>query len=306
MKIAVFGVGGVGGFVGGALAKVHPDTFFYVRGKNLEAIRQNGLRVCSPLLGDFVAHPRLATDQAQEIGVMDVIILACKGCHLEEACRAIRPMVGAHTIVLTLLNGVLVTDLIAPLLPPCIPVDGVIRVSSRLAEPGQILHENASCSMTFGLKDGGTLARLDELSHLLGCAGIQAGVSSHIQLDCWSKYASMSSNSVVYLYYDGPAGTVRQHAGYQTVLREVIASLIRIAEATGTKLPDTLAEQYLAAFEQLPPETTTSLYRDLKSGKPPEHTELHHIIGRIAAWGRETGVPVPYHQAVCDQYAAST
>lgn len=51
MKIAVLGIGGVGGIVGGALAKNYTETYFYVRGKNLDAIRRRGLRVRSALLG---------------------------------------------------------------------------------------------------------------------------------------------------------------------------------------------------------------------------------------------------------------
>lgn len=237
---------------------------------------------------------------------MDVVLLACKGCHLEEACKAILPMVGEQTIILTLLNGVLVSDLIASWLPPCTIADGVIRVSSRLAEPGMILHESASCSIAFGMKNGESLARLDELAALLCEAGFQAQVSNCILLDCWKKYASMSSNSVAYLYYDGPAGVVRQAPDYKRVLNEVVSSAIHIACAMGTRLPDTLVRQYLEDFEKFPLETTTSLYRDLKSGKAPEHTELHHIIGRIVEWGAETGIPVPYHQAVYNRYKVST
>jgi 2-dehydropantoate 2-reductase len=93
MKIAVFGIGGVGGIVGGALAKDHPETYFYVRGDNLDAIRRNGLKVESAVFGDFTARPKLASDKAGELGVMDVIFVCCKGYSLKAACEAISPMV---------------------------------------------------------------------------------------------------------------------------------------------------------------------------------------------------------------------
>ena len=89
----------------------------------------------------------------------------------------------------------------------------------------------------------------------------------------------MSSNSVAYLYYDGSAGTVRRHPGYQTVLEGIISPVIRIASAKGTNLPSTFSKQYLQNFHKLPEHTTTSLYRDL-----------------------EIGIPVPYHQAVYNRY----
>ena len=79
MKIAVFGIGGVGGIVGGALAKDHPDTYFYVRGDNLDAIHRNGLKVESAVFGDFTVRPKLASDKASELGVMDVILFFSPG-----------------------------------------------------------------------------------------------------------------------------------------------------------------------------------------------------------------------------------
>lgn len=114
MKIAVLGIGGVGGIVGGALAKNYTETYFYVRGKNLDAIRRRGLRVRSALLGDFTVQPKLASDSAEELGLMDVIFVSCKGYNLRAACESIAPMIKAETLVIPLLNGVIVSDMMRP------------------------------------------------------------------------------------------------------------------------------------------------------------------------------------------------
>ena len=47
MKIAVFGVGGVGGYFGGRLAEAGEDVTFIARGKHLEAMKEGGLCVAS-------------------------------------------------------------------------------------------------------------------------------------------------------------------------------------------------------------------------------------------------------------------
>ena len=64
MKIAVFGIGGIGGLVGGALARKNAETYFIARGKTLEAIRSRGLQVESALLGDFTVRPKEAAESA--------------------------------------------------------------------------------------------------------------------------------------------------------------------------------------------------------------------------------------------------
>lgn len=304
MKIAVFGIGGVGGIVGGALAKNHPDTYFYVRGENLNAIRQNGLKVQSVLLGDFVAHPKLASDKATELGIMDVVIVACKGYNLKAACEAIAPMVGFQTVVIPLLNGVIVSDIMKPLLPLCILADGTIRVFSHLAKPGHIVQSAGLCSIVFGMKDGSRPARFEEIAAILNKAGVKTTLSDNILMDSWAKYATMCSNSVVFCYYDGPAGKVHEDPNHEKVLRAVIGDLIAVAAAKGVVLPEGMTDRYVDDFSKMPPDNMTSLYRDLSRGNPANETELHQIIGRMVEFGQQTGVATPYHKIAYERFAS--
>ena len=55
MHIAVFGVGGVGGYFGGRLAQAGEEVVFIARGDHLQAIRTHGLQVLSPK-SDFVVN----------------------------------------------------------------------------------------------------------------------------------------------------------------------------------------------------------------------------------------------------------
>jgi 2-dehydropantoate 2-reductase len=303
MKIAVLGIGGVGGIVGGALAKDHIDTYFYVRGENLDAIRRDGLKVESFEYGDFTAHPKLASDKAAELGIMDAIFVSCKGYALKAACEAIAPMVRADTVVIPLLNGVIVSDIMEPLLPPCILADGTIRVFSRLEKPGHIVHNTGSCSIVFGRKDGGRPPVFEEIAAVLNKAGIKTTISDNILVDSWSKYVIMCGNSVMLCCYDGPAGKVHADPQHEKVLRTVTGELIAVAAAKGITLPEDTEEKVVAVFSNLPPDAMSSLYRDLSSGKPANETELDHIIGRMVEMGRDTGVETPYHTIAYERFA---
>lgn len=303
MKIAVFGIGGVGGIVGGALARTHADTYFYVRGENLKAILQNGLSVQSALLGDFVVHPKRASDKAAELGIMDVIVLSCKGNSLKAACVAVAPMVGPETVVIPLLNGVIVSDIMEPLLPPCILADGTIRVFSHLEKPGHIVQSAGLCSIIFGMKDGSRPSGFEDIAAILNGAGIKTTVSDTLLKDSWAKYALMCGSSTVFCYYDGPAGTVRKNPDHETVLRAVTGELTAVAAAKGVKLPDDTADRFVDDFSKMPPDTMTSLYRDLSNGKPANETELDHIIGRMVAFGQQTGVATPFHKAAYERFS---
>jgi len=77
MRIAVMGTGGVGGYFGTRLALGGCDVSFIARGRHLEAIRQGGLKVESPLGDMRLAAPR-ATDNPAEIGAVDLVLFGVK------------------------------------------------------------------------------------------------------------------------------------------------------------------------------------------------------------------------------------
>lgn len=302
MKVGVFGIGGIGGFVGGALARIHGETYFCARGENLEAIRRGGLRVDSVKLGRFTARPAALSDDAAALGVMDALIVACKGYDLEASCAAMSPMVGAQTLVIPLLNGVVVSEQMEPFLPPCLLADGTIRVFSHLEAPGAVVQTAGQCSVVVGMKDGSRPAALDAAAELLNRAGIETKVTDHIVRASWNKYVTMGSNSCVFCWYDGPAGKVLADPDHKKVIRAVIDEMTAVAAAQGVELPASLPDKLIDAFEKMPADTVTSLYRDLRAGKNPARTELDHIIGRMVQLGRETGVPVPYHEAAYEKW----
>ena len=66
MRIAMMGSGGIGGYFGGRMAAAGADVTFIARGRHLDAIRHNGLKIDSAELGDAVIHPAQATDNPAE------------------------------------------------------------------------------------------------------------------------------------------------------------------------------------------------------------------------------------------------
>src|SRR5690242_19202598 len=109
MRIAVIGVGGVGGYFGGRLAQAGEDVTFVTRGDTLRALREHGLRVESAD-GDLLIQPASATNDPATIGPVDLVLLAVKGWQAPEAIESMRPLMGPETLALPLLNGVEAPD----------------------------------------------------------------------------------------------------------------------------------------------------------------------------------------------------
>ncbi len=77
LRIAIVGVGGVGGYFGARLAQAGHDVFFIARGAHLAAMQRHGLRVQS-IAGDFILPEVKATDDPATVGPVDLVIVAVK------------------------------------------------------------------------------------------------------------------------------------------------------------------------------------------------------------------------------------
>src|SRR6188472_3191468 len=105
MRFAILGSGAVGGYFGAKLARSGQDVTFIARGAHLEAIREKGLEVRSPTLGDFTVRASAESDTSR-IGPVDVVIVAVKAYDNLTALPMLKPLVGSDTAVFTLQNGV--------------------------------------------------------------------------------------------------------------------------------------------------------------------------------------------------------
>src|SRR5689334_4190414 len=124
MHIAIMGSGGIGGYIGARLAQSGEDVTFIARGAHLEALRQHGLRLRSPL-GDLDLHHVKAADSPSGVGIADIVLFTVKLYDSETAARVILPMVGPHTRVVTLQNGIDSLDTLARFVPRSQVVAGV-------------------------------------------------------------------------------------------------------------------------------------------------------------------------------------
>ena len=139
VRIAVFGTGGIGGYLGGRLAQAGEEVALIARGEHLRAIREHGLKVHS-IKGDFVVRSALATDDPAEVGVVDAVIVGVKAWQVTEAAEAMRPMVGPETFVVPVQNGVEAPEQLAAVLGSQHVVGGLGGIISFIVGPGHIRH----------------------------------------------------------------------------------------------------------------------------------------------------------------------
>jgi len=296
MRVAVVGAGGVGGYFGGRLAQAGIDTLFIARGPTLEALRTRGLRVES-IKGDF-ALPRVnATDDPASAGPVDAVLLAVKAWQIPEAAASIKSMLNAQTAVIPLENGMEGPSQIATVLGREHALGGLCGIVSFVVAPGHIRHIGADPFVMFGELDNRRSARVERLREAFERAGVRAEVPQDIHRSMWSKFLFIAPMSGVGAVTRVPIGAWRSMPETRELVTRAIREVLAVAAARGITLDDDAVQRTLQRYDGLPPESTSSLQRDVMGGKP---SELDAQLGAVVRMGREIGVVTPVCEMLYD------
>ena len=297
MRIAILGSGSVGGYFGGRMAAAGCDVTFIARGPHLAAIRERGLRVQSPVLGDALVHPAKATDDPAQVGIVDCVVIAVKLWDTVAAAKAALPMLGPESMVVSLQNGV-ESDAIKDIVGARRLVGGVAFIASTVDRPGVICHLGTMQRVVIGELGGGSSRRVERLHEALESGGIAAEISDDIQRTIWEKFVFLVGLSAATTLVRAPLGPIREDAEGRELLFSAMRETVAVARARGIALDKDFAESRLEFVEGLPADMTSSMHQDLQQGNP---LEVAWLSGAVVRFGREAGIPTPVNQTV---YAA--
>jgi len=297
MKIVMMGSGGVGGFFGGRLAHAGCDVSFVARGSHLAAMRAQGLAIESQIHGDIRVPGVRVTDDPASLGIADLVIVSVKLWDTESAARQIRPLVGAHTAVLSLQNGVIKDDILRRHFGNAAIMGGVAYVATTISKPGTIRQTGTMQRVVLGEYDGSKSARATFLHEALLRAGVSAELSTDVRRAIWEKYVFLVGLSATTTTMRANVGPIRENPRTRAFLLELMREAVAVGRAHGVALPADYAEDRLAFADGLPADMTSSMHHDLDRGNP---LEVEWLSGGVVQLGQAAGVPTPANRAVCD------
>ena len=290
MRIAVFGTGGIGGYFGGRLAQAGEDVVFIARGKHLQAMRENGLRVDS-IKGDFVIKPVQATDDPKQVGIVDVILVGVKAWQVPEAALGMRPMVGPHTIALPVQNGVEAPSQLAGILGAEHVLGGLCGLMVFIAGLGHIRHAAVDPFIGFAELDNRPSQRVEKLSQVFSKAqGVRVDNPPDIHVGLWLKFLFVTGVTGVGAVTRAPIGIYRSQPGTRRMLEQVAEEICEVAWARKIALPQDAVTKSMDYWDSMPPEVTSSIQRDIMNGRP---SEIDALNGAVVRLGKEAGVETP-------------
>ena len=289
MKIAIMGTGGVGGYYGGLLARTGQAVTFIARGAHLAAIREKGLQIKS-VHGDFTVAPARATDNPAEVGPVNLIIVATKTYHTDEAAQAIKPMVGPDTVIVSLQNGVDAADRIGAVVGMERLIGGATWLSAAIEAPGVIGQYSQFRRIVLGEFNRQTTPRLQFVLDTLDATGATVEVSDNILKVLWTKFVFIASVSALGSLTRVPYGGYIHIPEPRAVLIEALGEVAAVAAARGIALDADVVDKTLAFIDSSAPSIKPSMQRDVEAGRV---SELESLIGVVVRLSTELGVPTP-------------
>jgi 2-dehydropantoate 2-reductase len=310
MKVTIFGAGAIGGWIGVRLAQAGASVSVVARGDTLAAIRSEGLRLQSGDTTDAVQVT--ASAQPADLGVQDLVVVAVKAPAMADVARAIAPLLGPDTMVLTAMNGVpwwffegfggalAGTRLnavdpdgaIARAIPGSQIIGGVVHASCSLNGPG-FVRQHFGNKLIVGEPSGEKTSRVLHLVSWLEKAGFETVLSGQIQKDAWYKlWGNMTVNPVSAI-----TGATTDLILNDDLVRGFISAVMLEAREIGAHVGIPIDQQpedrhqvtrKLGAFK-------TSMLQDVEAGKA---VELDALVTVVRELGQLTGVATPFTDAL--------
>jgi 2-dehydropantoate 2-reductase len=310
MKIAIYGAGAIGLWLGVRLARAGAHMGIVARGTTLQALQRDGMVLQSA--GATLSSPVTAVQDPAALGSQDVVIVCVKSPALRDVAQHIAPLLGPQTIVLSAMNGVPWWFLqgfggaYASCALQSVDADGsiaqhigaqhiigcVVHASCSTSAPGVCQHHFGN-GLIIGEPSGVQTQRARELLILLQQAGFQATLSGQIQRDIWYKlWGNMTMNPISAI-----TGVTTDKILDDDLARGFVSNVMLEAKAIGAQIGIPIDQQpedrhlvtrKLGAFK-------TSMLQDVEAGKP---VELDALVGAVQELGRLTHVATPYTDAL--------
>src|SRR5690554_3224226 len=295
MRIAIIGIGGIGGYIGSKLCAAYTDNspheiIFIQRGSHGSEIKKNSLTYIGKTTETY--HPTAVYENIDNAGIFDSIILCTKSRDLEQTIQGIIPHIHAETRIVTLLNGVNNAQRIQKIIPEHRILQGCIYVSAAIDKPGIVKQVGGAGKVIFGPEYDRIHKKDKELESIFSQADIPTVLTEEITREVWKKYIFISTFATITSRYNKPIGEIVRTPHYLKETKTLLSEIVSVAQSLSIDIGEEDAENVIDLAFKIPEQTRTSMQLDVYSGKTPELDILTYYIIRKA---EEKNISVPLH-----------
>jgi 2-dehydropantoate 2-reductase len=285
MRHAVLGAGGVGAFLGAALARTGRDVLLLMRDESLA--RYDGVvHVESELLGDFDVELPAASMLERAV---DAVWVTTKATQLADALERVPAEAAEDAVVVPLLNGLDHVELLRRQFGAGAVLPASIAIESERVRPGLVRQPSA-----FAIVQLSPHPDADDLRGELAEAGFAVSIGESEAGVLWRKLALLAPIALTTTLRGSELGGVLADAAWRARLERCVREVAAAARAEGVGLD---ADATIATIERMPPGLRSSMQKDREAGRP---TEIDAIGGSVVRAATRHGLDVPTTQELVE------
>lgn len=284
-SVAVLGAGAVGSYVIWGLSE-RKDIKLGVIAEGERAGRlKKGCKI-----NDVTYHPEVWTPQ--EAHGVDLLIVCLKYGALPGALESIRAIVGEHTIVMSLMNGVDSEEIIAEAIGASHMIYSVIKVASHKEGGGYYFVPETTIGIIFGeLQAPYDSERVQAIEALFADTGIHYRSTEFAQEEMWSKFRLNVCNNLPQAILGAGVGCYTDSEHMKAISDGLRNELETIAAAKGIDM-----SKIEASSKHGSPVRASAKFSTLQDIEAGRHTEIDMFSGALMRMGKELGIPTPYNE----------
>ena len=282
MTYSVVGMGAIGGFYGGRLAKAG-RTVRFLSHSDYEYVLQHGMQVDS-CDGCFTLPHIEAYGKAADMPESDVVIVGLKSVKNHDVLpELLRPLVTERTVVILIQNGIGLEEDLQQLFPGLKIIAGLAFICSAKVGPGHINHQ------CYGSVNLGNYScpddRFHEILQDLQDAGIQAGEVPYLEAR-WKKAVwNMPFNGMTVALNTSTDKLLKNPATRQLIYDQMM-EVIGAANALGVEaLTSEFADKMMQMTDEMVP-YSPSMKLDYDFHRP---MEIEYLYTRPIAEAKKVG-----------------
>lgn len=267
MRIAIIGLGGVGGYLAAVLSKAGLDVTGFARGEHLREIQKQGIKIVEDdkeWQADFEAK-----ELREAEGVFDIVMFCVKSYDLVQSYYEIEPCVSENTLLIPFANGVNNGELLREIAKGEV-VDGAVYILSAIEKAGVIRKKGTIFSLIF------PKLKTKILEDVFTTSGLRYKVVEDITTALWKKYIFIAAFATLTTYYDTTIGDIYEH--HHQEAKELLDEIATFAQENKNIDIFEDVQKALQTAQSLPYNSSTSMHLDFKNGKK---TELENLSGYV-------------------------
>jgi len=289
MRIGIIGAGAMGTLFGFHLAAGSDVTMLDDNESVANAVERDGLRV-----NDEPPRRVRVARQARDLYDSHMLFLFVKAVDTLRALRSFAGELDPAAPIVSLQNGIGNEDAIKTALGGAVPVIiGITTESAHTIEPGRVRSSEEGNTIVGAMTASQATART--VTELLTRSGLRAAAVYDIRPHLWGKLVANASVNALSALLDCEAGEIPRDANAARLAEALAEETAGVAAALKINLPFVNPWQYVTEVVALGADAKSSMAYDLESGHP---SEIDHINGAVVAFGRRTGTPTPYNDAM--------